>query len=169
MREISFRNDILPLKDKLYRLALRITFDSAEAEDIVQDTMIKVWNKRDEWSQFDSIEAYCLTVARNLAIDRSQKLEAQNMELTPETQEMPDALTPDRKYEQDEQIKLVHRLINELPEKQRTIVQLRDVEGKSYKEIAEIMHLTEEQVKVNLFRARRQIRSKYDEIDTYGL
>ena len=46
---------------------------------------------------------------------------------------------------------------------------LRDVVGKSYKEIAEIMHLTEEQVKVNLFRARRQIRSKYDEIDTYGL
>lgn len=139
MREISFRNDILPLKDKLYRLALRISFDSAEAEDIVQDTMIRVWNRRDEWSQFDSIEAYCLTVARNLAIDRSQKQEAQNMELTPETQEMPDALTPDKKYEQDEQLKLVHRLINELPEKQRTIVQLRDIEGKSYKEIADVL------------------------------
>ena len=136
MREISFRNDILPLKDKLYRLALRITFDSAEAEDIVQDTMIRVWNKRDEWTQFDSIEAYCLTVARNLAIDRSQKLESQNVELTPETQEMPDTLTPDRAYEQDEQLRLVHHLINELPEKQRTIVQLRDIEGKSYKEIA---------------------------------
>ena len=131
MREISFRNDILPLKDKLYRLALRITFDSAEAEDIVQDTMIRVWNKRDEWTQFDSIEAYCLTVARNLAIDRSQKLESQNVELTPETQEMPDTLTPDRAYEQDEQLRLVHHLINELPEKQRTIVQLRDIEGKS--------------------------------------
>lgn len=158
MREISFRNDILPLKDKLYRLALRITFDSAEAEDIVQDTMIRVWNRRDEWSQFDSIEAYCLTVARNLAIDRSQKQEAQNMELTPETQEMPDALTPDKKYEQDEQLKLVHRLINELPEKQRTIVQLRDIEGKSYKEIADVLQLTEEQVKVNLFRARQRIK-----------
>mgnify|MGYP003044230107 CR=1 FL=1 len=116
MREISFRNDILPLKDKLYRLALRITFDSAEAEDIVQDTMIRVWNKRDEWTQFDSIEAYCLTVARNLAIDRSQKLESQNVELTPETQEMPDTLTPDRAYEQDEQLRLVHHLINELPQ-----------------------------------------------------
>ena len=112
MREISFRNDILPLKDKLYRLALRITFDSAEAEDIVQDTMIRVWNKRDEWTQFDSIEAYCLTVARNLAIDRSQKLESQNVELTPETQEMPDTLTPDRAYEQDEQLRLVHQLMN---------------------------------------------------------
>ena len=68
----------MPLKDKLFRLALRITFDRAEAEDVVQDTMIRVWNKREEWTQFGSIEAYCLTVAKNLAIDRSQKKEAQN-------------------------------------------------------------------------------------------
>ena len=80
MQEISFRDDILPLKDKLFRLALRITFDRAEAEDVVQDTMIRVWNKREEWTQFGSIEAYCLTVAKNLAIDRSQKKEAQNVE-----------------------------------------------------------------------------------------
>lgn len=84
MQEISFRNDILPLKDKLFRLALRITLDRAEAEDVVQDTMIRVWNKRDEWSQFESVEAYCLIVAKNLAIDRSQKKEAQNVEITPE-------------------------------------------------------------------------------------
>ena len=84
MQEISFRNDILPLKDKLFRLALRITLDRAEAEDVVQDTMIRVWSKRDEWSQFESVEAYCLIVAKNLAIDRSQKKEAQNVELTPD-------------------------------------------------------------------------------------
>ncbi|WP_177603656.1 sigma-70 family RNA polymerase sigma factor [uncultured Phocaeicola sp.] len=169
MQEISFRNDILPLKDKLFRLALRITLDRAEAEDVVQDTLIKVWNKRDEWAQFDSIEAYCLTVARNLAIDRSQKMDAQHVELTPETQEVPDALTPDRQLEQRERLKLVHRLMNELPEKQRTIVQLRDIEGKTYKEIAELLQLTEEQVKVNLFRARQRIKLKYNEIETYGL
>lgn len=130
MQEISFRNDILPLKDKLFRLALRITLDRAEAEDVVQDTLIKVWNRRDEWAQFDSIEAYCLTIARNLAIDRSQKMEAQHIGLTPETQEMPDALTPDRQLEDSERLKLVHQLVNELPEKQRTILQLRDIEGK---------------------------------------
>lgn len=169
MQEISFRNDILPLKDKLFRLALRITLDRAEAEDVVQDTLIKVWNRRDEWAQFDSIEAYCLTVARNLAIDRSQKMEAQHIGLTPETQEMPDALTPDRQLEDSEKLKLVHRLVNELPEKQRTILQLRDIEGKSYKEIADLLQVTEEQVKVNLFRARQRIKLKYNEIETYGL
>lgn len=169
MQEISFRNDILPLKDKLYRLALRITLDSAEAEDIVQDTMIRVWNKRDEWDKFESVEAYCLTVTRNLAIDRSQKMEAQHSELSPEVQDVPDALQPDEQLERQEQLTLIHRLINDLPEKQRTMLQLRDVEEKSYKEIAEIMHLTEEQVKVNLFRARQRIKLKYSEINTYGL
>lgn len=169
MHTISFREDILPLKDKLFRLALRITFDRAEAEDIVQDTLIRVWNKREEWQQMDSIEAYCLTIARNLAIDRSQKMESQNLELTPETQEMPDAKMPDQLMEQNEQLSIIHRLINELPEKQRSILQLRDIEGKNYKEIAVILELTEEQVKVNLFRARQRIRLKYNEINDYGL
>lgn len=114
MQEISFRDNILPLKDKLFRLALRITFDRAEAEDIVQDALIKVWNKRDEWGELESIEAYCLTVVRNLAIDRSQKKEAQNLTLTPETQEMPDAQTPESQFERNEQFQLVHRLVNEL-------------------------------------------------------
>lgn len=169
MHEISFRDDILPLKDKLFRLALRITFDRAEAEDIVQDTLIRVWNIRDEWPEMESIEAYCMTVARNLAIDRSQKMEARNTELTPETQEMPDALTPENEFERDEQLKLIHRIINGLSEKQRTIVQLRDIEGKSYKEIADVLDITEEQVKVNLFRARQRIKTQINEINDYGL
>lgn len=169
MHKISFRDNILPLKDKLFRLALRITFDSSEAEDIVQDTLIKVWGKRDEWQQIESIESYCMTITRNLAIDRSQKMEARNMELTPEAQEMPDTLTPEKLFEQDEQLRLIHQAINSLPEKQRTIVQLRDIEGKSYKEIAEILGITEEQVKVNLFRARQRIKTEINGINDYGL
>ena len=154
MQEISFRNDILPLKDKLFRLALRITLDRAEAEDVVQDTMIRVWNKRDEWQQFESVEAYCLIVAKNLAIDRSQKKDAQNVELTPEMAEEADTSGPYDRLVNNERMKIIHRLIDELPEKQRLIMQLRDIEGESYKDIAKVLQLTEEQVKVNLFRAR---------------
>ena len=164
MQEISFRNDILPLKDKLFRLALRITSDRAEAEDVVQETLIRVWNKRDEWTQFGSVEAYCLTVARNLAIDRSERKDARAVELTPDMEEGP--------YERlvnKERMALIHRLINELPEKQRLIMQLRDMEGKSYKEIAVVLSLTEEQVKVNLFRARQKVKQRYLDIDGYGL
>ena len=169
MQEISFRDDILPLKDNLFRLALRITFDRAEAEDVVQDTMIRVWNKREEWTQFGSIEAYCLTVAKNLAIDRSQKKEAQNVELTPEMEEESEASGPYDQLINKERMSIIHRLINELPEKQRLIMQLRDIEGESYKEIAKILNLTEEQVKVNLFRARQKVKQRYLEIDEYGL
>ena len=159
----------MPLKDKLFRLALRITFDRAEAEDVVQDTMIRVWNKREEWTQFGSIEAYCLTVAKNLAIDRSQKKEAQNVELTPEMEEESEISGPYDQLVNNERMSIIHRLINELPEKQRLIMQLRDKEGESYKEIAKILNLTEEQVKVNLFRARQKVKQRYLEIDEYGL
>lgn len=159
----------MPLKDKLFRLALRITFDRAEAEDVVQDTMIRVWNKREEWTQFGSIEAYCLTVAKNLAIDRSQKKEAQNVELTPEMEEESEISGPYDQLVNNERMSIIHRLINELPEKQRLIMQLRDIEGESYKEVAKILNLTEEQVKVNLFRARQKVKQRYLEIDEYGL
>ena len=169
MQEISFRNDILPLKDKLFRLALRITLDRAEAEDVVQDTMIRVWNKRDEWQQFESVEAYCLIVAKNLAIDRSQKKDAQNVELSPEMAEEADTSGPYDRLVNNERMKIIHRLIDELPEKQRLIMQLRDIEGESYKDIATVLQLTEEQVKVNLFRARQKVKQRYIEIDEYGL
>lgn len=169
MQEISFRNDILPLKDKLFRLALRITFDRAEAEDVVQDTMLRVWDKRDEWTQFGSVEAYCLTVAKHLAIDRSQKKEAQNVSLTPDMEEKADASGPYDQLVNGERLNIIHRLIDQLPEKQRIIMQLRDVEGESYKEIAKVLNLTEDQVKVNLFRARQKVKQRYIEIDGYGL
>ena len=164
MQEISFRNDILPLKDKLFRLALRITSDRAEAEDVVQETLIRVWNKRDEWTQFGSVEAYCLTVARNLAIDRSERKDARA-----DMEEASEASGPYERLVNKERMALIHRLINELPEKQRLIMQLRDMEGKSYKEIAVVLSLTEEQVKVNLFRARQKVKQRFIDIEGYGL
>lgn len=169
MQEISFRKDILPLKDKLFRVALRITLNRAEAEDVVQDTMLRVWNKREEWSKFDSIEAFCLTVARNLAIDRREKMDSNTVELTPEMEEVSDASGPYNQLVQDERMRLIHRLISELPEKQRSVIQLRDIEGKNYKEIAKVMQLTEDQVKVTLFRARQKVKERFLAIDEYGL
>lgn len=172
MKKISFRNDILPLKNELYRLALRITLNPAEAEDIVQETLIKVWNRREQWEQIESIEAFCLTICRNLALDKMRKLENQNQSLEEGEHDAPDnsySSNPEEQAMLQEKILLVRRLINELPEKQRSVMQLRDIEGKSYKEIAAIMAISEEQVKVNIYRARQAIRQKYLETDKYGL
>ena len=170
MRNISFRNDVLPLKDVLYRLALRSTLKHEEAEDIVQDTLIKVWNKRDDWDNIESIEAFSLTICRNLALDRMKKAENQNASLEQENVDSADrARSPLELMEQRDRVETVRRLVNSLPEKQRSCMQLRDFEGKSYREIATILGITEEQVKVNIFRARQTIKQKYLKTEQYGL
>jgi RNA polymerase sigma-70 factor (ECF subfamily) len=172
MKKISFRNDILPLKNELYRLALRITLNPAEAEDIVQETMIKVWNRRDQWDDIDSIEAFCLTICRNLSLDKMKKMANQSQSLGEGEHDMPDrsySSNPEEQAVQQDRVALVRRLIDELPEKQRSVMQLRDFEGKSYKEIAEIMAISEEQVKVNIFRARQAIKQRFIETEKYGL
>ncbi len=139
MKEISFQNDVLPLKNKLFRLALRITLNREEAEDVVQDTLIKVWNARDRWQELDSIEAYSLTIASNLSLDRIKKMDNQNDSLEEQNTERlrrDITSTPSERMIQKDKLDIVRNIINELPEKQRSCLQLRDIEGKSYKEIA---------------------------------
>ena len=172
MKKVSFRNDILPLKNELYRLALRITLNPAEAEDVVQETMIKVWNRREQWDNIESIEAFCLTICRNISLDKMRKMENQNQSLSEGEHDAPDqsySSNPEEQAMQQDRMQLIRQLINQLPEKQRSVMQLRDFEGKSYKEIAKVMGISEEQVKVNIFRARQTIRQKYFETEKYGL
>ncbi|MBQ7420771.1 MAG: RNA polymerase sigma factor [Prevotella sp.] len=170
MKNISFRNDVLPLKNELYRLALRITLNPQEAEDVVQDTLIKVWNKRESWTDIESIEAFCLTICRNLALDRLRKADNQHESLEQESNYEPAAPSnPQDQMIQRDRFEQVRRLINSLPEKQRSCIQLRDLEGKSYKEVAKVLGISEEQVKVNIFRARQAIKNKYQKLETYGL
>lgn len=73
---------------------------------------------------------------------------------------------PEEQVMQRDRIQLVRQLINQLPEKQRSCMQLRDIEGKSYKDIATILNITEEQVKINIFRARQTIREQFKKADT---
>jgi len=170
MQEIDFRHDLLPLKNQLFRLALRITLDRMEAEDVVQDTLIRIWQRRAELAEVKSLEAFCLTTCRHLALDRRERKDAQNVPLEDRQAETPDAArSPQEQLEHEEKLRRVHLLINRLPERQRTVLQLRDIEGHSYKETAQIMEITEDQVKVTLFRARRAIREQYKKIEDYGL
>lgn len=170
MKEIDFRNDVLPLKNRLFRLALRITLRREEAEDIVQDTLMRVWNNRDEMKTVQNIEAYAMTICRNLALDLCAKKERQNISLEETEHDTTDpAETPDEAMMKSEMRQRIADTINALPEKQRTAMQLREVEGKTYKEIAQIMSLTESDVKINIFRARNTIREHLAKISKYGL
>ncbi len=163
MKQISFQTDILPLKNDLYRMALRITMNAAEAEDVVQETMMKVWNRRDQWEQIESIEAFCLTICRNLSLDKVRRMDnqTQSLDAAYDPKDLGVSSNPEEQAIQSDRIRLVRQMISQLPEKQRSCMQLRDMEGKSYKDIAAILDITEEQVKVNIFRARQTIREKF--------
>jgi RNA polymerase sigma-70 factor (ECF subfamily) len=164
---ITFQADILPLKNELYRLALRITMNAAEAEDVVQETMMKVWNRREQWEQIESIEAFCLTICRNLSLDKLRRMDnqTQSLDAAYDPKDFHVASNPEEQAVQRDRIQLVRQLINMLPEKQRSCMQLRDMEGKSYKDIAAILGITEEQVKVNIFRARQTIKERFQKIE----
>lgn len=163
MKTISFQSDILPLKNELYRMALRITMNAADAEDVVQETMMKVWNRRDQWDQIESIEAFCLTICRNLSLDKIRRMDnqTQSLDAAYDPKDQGVASNPEEQAIQSDRVRLVRQMINLLPEKQRSCMQLRDMEGKSYKDIATVLDITEEQVKVNIFRARQTIREKF--------
>ena len=134
MKNISFRDDVLPLKDKLYRLALRITLNNAEAEDVVQETLIKVWNRRSQWEEIESIEAFALTVCRNLSLDKIKRMGNDHDSLDDSAHDSPDSSSSSNPEEQTmarDQVALVRQLIDRHPGKQRSVIQVRDIEGKS--------------------------------------
>ena len=167
MHHHVFQNTILPLKDKLFRFALRILNNADEAEDIVQDAMLKFWNKRNEWIKIDNMEGYCFQTVKNLIWDRIQSKDYQNKSFDMQIYERYDEYNPFSKMVEDEQKKLIRDLISTLPDSQRAAMQLRDIEGLSYLEIANIMEVPESQVKNHLFRGRQKIKQLFDKIYNY--
>ncbi|MBX2911057.1 MAG: RNA polymerase sigma factor [Cyclobacteriaceae bacterium] len=166
----AFENRVLPAKNKLFRFALRLLNNMEEAEDVVQEVLIKVWNGRSSMHQVHNWEAWCMRLTRNLALDRlrAQKRKATGpIELGFEAAQ--DGLSPHEKAELTESMLQVNELIASLPKKQRQVMHLRDVEGYSYNEIVEIMEMDMNQVKVSLFRARSTVRRKLVKINAYGL
>lgn len=168
MTEEKFISLILPLRDRLFRIAWHITRNREESEDIVQDVMIRVWNKDSGLQQIENMEAYCYTMTKNLALNRMELKVNQQVDLENQ-QDARSGGEPLSLLEQDERLKLLLRLMELLSVPQRDIIQLRDVEGLSYSEIALTLRLTEEQVKVYLFRARKKIKELYLRLDGYGL
>ena len=100
MKQIDFKQDLLPLKDKIYRMGLRITLNAQEAEDLTQDTLIKAWNQREQLAKVNNIEAFCITICRNMALDRVARCEHATLSVEAEQPETIDsALAPDEKLE----------------------------------------------------------------------
>ena len=185
MTHLDIKRDLLPLKDHLFRLALRIVTDGREAEDIVQDVLVKIWEMCDTptFREIQHLETYAMTMTRNMALDRLEQQRLRYIPLYGRTQEgdedyeaqslhediADNAALPDQRMEHDERRLWMQRLLSELPEKQRTILQLRDVEERTYQEIGEIMQIGESDVKVTLHRARQALKRIITERKSHGL
>lgn len=165
-----FESRVLPVKNKIFRFAFRLLGSSEEAKDVVQEVFIKVWNGRDQMASIENMEAWCMRITRNLSLDRIRASQRKATDTIQDNFEVRlDALSPHEKAEHTESMQRIRQLIAQLPEKQRQVMHLRDIEGYSYNEICEMLELDMSQVKVNLFRARNAVREKFVKINAYGL
>jgi RNA polymerase sigma factor (sigma-70 family) len=168
MNPEEFKIKVLPLKHKLYRLSLRLLGSVEEAEDSVQDALVKLWSRREELNNYTSIEAFAMVITKNLCLDRLRSKSFQTQRLS-DRQAMTLKQEPEEMLEKDDFTVFVRKIIKNLPEQQKAIMHMRDIEGMEYEQIAEVMDLNINAVRVNLSRARKKVRDTIIKIQGYEL
>ena len=163
----DFKYHVLPVKDKLYRFALRFLRNEDEAQDVVQEVLIKAWHQGDE---LRNAEAWCMRLTRNLSLNKLKSGHRSRTEGLPEDDRYAShTASPYAQTETQDAMAHVRELLQKLPMKQQHVLELRDVEGYSYQEISETLEMDLNQVKVNLFRARQTLRKQLTHLDAYGI
>lgn len=164
MLQSEFKEQFFYLKDKMFRFAKYYLKNDAEAEDIVQDTFLKLWNKKNSLSDVRNKETYAMSMIKNASIDRIRKMKTISLE---EVKKEPEnILTPLDSLSQKETHGHLMNLISRLNEQQQTLIILRDVEGYEYHEIEEITGLSINTIRVNISRARNTIKEKLLKLNT---
>jgi RNA polymerase sigma-70 factor (family 1) len=167
MESNEFKIRVLPLGQKLHRFAMSLLKDMHESEDIVQEIFLRLWNMRFKLSEIENIDAFAFRMTRNLCLDRikAKKPKLLDTDNEPGLQET-EAKVPDPENQliMSDAMQEVHRQIGQLPEQQRMVIMLRDVEGYTYEEVAEAMDMEVNTVRVNLSRARKTIRESMSKI-----
>ncbi|WP_423126600.1 RNA polymerase sigma factor [Gaoshiqia sp. Z1-71] len=164
----EFKTTILPLGNKLLRFATQLLNDEDEARDITQDVFLKLWQKRDTLDKVENIEAFAMRMIRNRCLDlfRSKRsIPVEDEKLKKQTDEQQNLQT---EIELSETARLIRRLISRLPDIQRTVMHLRDVEQYEYEEIATLTKLNVNAIRVTLSRARKKVRDELIKQQLYG-
>jgi len=170
MTEAAFNNQIYSQRDKLFRLAKRILFDAQWAEDTIQDVLTKLWIKRDTLDKYNNIEVVAMVAVKNRCFDELKKKKRRLKHHDAKSLQMSTTDTRTlRKVEANSQLTMVNKIMNELPEQQRIILQLRDIEGMNFNEIANTLSLQEGTIRTNLSRARKRVREQLIKANNYGL
>ena len=156
----QFKIDVLPLREKLLNYARKLTEDPSDAEDAVQEVMLKLWNMRQRLDEYRSIEALAMTMTHHLCMDiwRARRPDALSLDKVQATSQ---SATPERALEEKDEFRLMREIIDSLPSLQRTIIQMKDVQEYETDEIAEITGCNPEAIRSNLSRARKKVRDIY--------
>ena len=157
----DFKTRVLPVSKKLLRFATHFLKDEDKAHDVVQDVFLKLWQKRDSLGDIENVEAFEMRMTRNRCLDiiRSNRVVPIDAETNRKMKE--ETVDVHSQVELSETAKQIKMLINDLPDLQRTVMQLRDIEQLEYEEIAERTKLKVNAIRVNLSRARKKVRDEF--------
>jgi len=168
MTQAEFLNVVMPFKDKVFRLAKRLLVSTEEAEDATQEVLLKLWNNKKKMQGYKNVEAFSMTMTKNFCFDKLKSKQAQNLKIVHSNYE--DGNTQlQKQVELNDSVSWVSKIIEDLPEQQKMIIQLRDIEDYDFDEIAKMLDMNNTAVRVNLSRARKTIREKLTNTHSYGI
>ncbi len=168
MKEGAFITLTNTFKDKLFRLAKRLLVSNEEAEDATQEILLKLWRNKSKMGEYKNVEAFAMTMTKNYCYDKLKAKETGNLKIV-HSNYQDDKPSLQRQLEAKDSLDWVGKIMNSLPEQQRAIIQLRDIEQYTNPEIADMLGLNETAVRVALSRGRKKIREELLKKHNYGV
>ncbi|ARK12660.1 RNA polymerase sigma factor [Fibrivirga algicola] len=164
----AFKQRILPVQNRLFRLATLFLRNREDAEDALQDVLMRLWSNRQQLDTYQSVEALAVQMTRNLCLDRLKSHARQKSVDQADLGNVPtEQLSPYRQTELTDSASQMRRLIDELPDAQKLVLHLRDVEEYSFEEIEQVTGLSINAIRVTLSRARQRLRDGYLKLNDY--
>lgn len=168
MNQNEFVQLIAPFKDKVFRLAKRLLVSTEEAEDATQEILVRLWSKKERLEMYNSPEAFAMTMTKNYCLDQLKSKRAGNVKIAHHTV-IDKAPGLQQQMEDTDSLNWVEKIIDQLPEQQKLIVQMRDIEQYEFEEIAKILDMNEAAIRVALSRGRKTIREFMTKTHSYGI
>tara|TARA_R100000750_G_C2317785_1_gene85094 strand:+ start:45 stop:554 length:510 start_codon:yes stop_codon:yes gene_type:complete len=167
MTQAEFLHIVMPFKDKVFRLAKRLLVSKEEAEDATQEILLKLWNNKTKIEEYKNVEAFSMTMTKNFCLDKLKSKHAQNLKIV-HSNYQDNNTSLQKQIELNDSVDWVGKIIENLPEQQKMVIQLRDIEQYELDEIAKMLDMNNTAVRVALSRARKAIREKLTNTHSYG-
>jgi len=168
MTQAEFLDIVMPFKDKVFRLAKRLLVSQEEAEDATQEILIKLWRNKQKIQEYNNVEAFSMTMTKNFCLDRLKSKHAQNLKIVHSNYQDKN-VSLQKQVELNDSVDWVSKIMEELPEQQKIILQLRDIEQYEFSEISKMLDINETAIRVSLSRARKTLREKLTKTHNYGV